>query len=69
MSPVTIFYAGMVWGEYEGTPKLYDLPDGIYIYYRDAWPGNNGRQWFLKDLTPVLDSDVPNTLRVFLLLL
>lgn len=63
-----VFYATLLYGEYKtcGALKfnLRDLPDGIYIYTTNETPN-----WYLRDLTPVLDEDVPKELKTLVLLM
>ena len=73
-SPVIrVFYGGQLYEELN--ISLYskgrlDIPDGAYIHippgirYVITEPG-----WYRKGLTPVLDQDVPPTLKALLLLL
>ena len=61
-----MFYATLLYGEYELTSSLYDLPDGVYIFEPED---RDGDYWFLKDLTPVLPEDVPKALRTLVLLM
>ena len=72
-SVIRVFYAGQLYEEWDMTlyPKgRLDIPDGAYIHippgmrYVITEPG-----WYRKDLTPVLDQDVPPTLKALLLLL
>lgn len=73
-SPVIrAFYGGQLyeeWGMALYSKDLLDIPDGAYIHippglrYVITEPG-----WYRKDLTPVLDQDVPPTLKALLLLL
>jgi len=65
MKRVIIFYAGLVYGDYDVCPRRADLPDGVFIYFKEA----HEKQWFLKDLTPVLLQDVPKELLLNVLLL
>lgn len=64
-----VFYAGMVYAEYDSNQALIkarpELPDGVFLHL----PHASGRPWFLKDLTPVLLSDVPPELQLLNLLL
>ena len=63
-----MFYAGLLHSEYflwkEMKAALLDLPDGVFIYV----PFAKGNKWYLKDLTPVYKDDIPNELKVQLLL-
>lgn len=65
MKPITGFYAGKIYDEWDRltVAELVDLPDDIYLYCR------NPDQWYLKDHTPVLLEDVPKELRLWVLLL
>ncbi len=73
-SPVIrAFYANQLykeWGMALYSKDLLDIPDAAYIHippglrYVITEPG-----WYRKDLTPVLDQDVPPTLKALLLLL
>ena len=73
-SPVIrVFYGNQLFEEWDMTTHLkgrLDIPDGAYIHiprgirYVITEPG-----WYRKDLTPVLDQDVPPTLKALLLLL
>ena len=70
---IRVFYANLLYEEWDMTlyPKgRLDIPDGAYIHIPPGIlnvitePG-----WYRKDLTPVLDQDVPPTLKALLLLL
>jgi hypothetical protein len=66
----TIFFAGMLYDEVDDMHRIrFDLPDGVYIYRRERYDNDKDRQWFLKDLTPILLDDVPQEYRTLLLLL
>ena len=60
-----IFYAGLLYSEEPVFSKtwLLDLPDGAYVYF------TKHKEWYRKDLTPVLLEDVPKELRLQILLL
>lgn len=65
-----VFYAGLLYGEYEtddlrllqvqGDLELYN---GGYVYNR------HDKRWYRMDGTPMLDVDVPINLKAMLLLL
>ena len=70
---IRIFYANQLYEERDMTLSSKGrlvIPDGAYIHiqpglrYVITEPG-----WYRKDLTPVLDQDVPPTLKALLLLL
>ena len=72
-SVIRVFYGGQLYEEWD--MLLYskgrlDIPDGAYIHipagirYVITAPG-----WYRKDLTLVLDQNVPPTLKALLLLL
>ncbi len=70
---IRVFYAGQLYEEWDTTTywnSRLDIPDGAYIHippglrYVITEPG-----WYRKGLTPVLDQDVPPTLKALLLLL
>ena len=73
-SPVIrVFYAGQLYEEWNlplFLKERHDIPDGAYVLVPPGMrialrePG-----WYRKDLTPVLDQDVPPTLKALLLLL
>ena len=72
-SVIRVFYDGQLYEEWD--MSLYskgrlDIPDGAYIHIP---PGlryvRTESGWYRKDLTPVLDQDVPPTLKALLLLL
>ena len=73
-SPVIrVFYANQLyeeWGISHYQKGRLDIPDGAYIHIP---PGILNAitmpRWYRKDLTPVLDQDVPPTLKALLLLL
>lgn len=71
MKRFTVFYAGLVYGEFEDAKSqwLYALPDGVYLYCREASGRQGDPKWLLKDLTPVLLEDVPKELRMNVLLM
>lgn len=67
----TVFYAGLLYGEFPAPPYPYrlwkrdfplDLPDGAYLHTPEG-------KWFRSDYTPVLDADVPLELKALCLLL
>ena len=72
MNKVLVFYATLLYGEYEYTQWCHslrlELPDGCYIrYQRYAWRGDP--IWYRKDLTPVLIEDVPKEIKALCLLM
>ena len=61
-----VFYAGLLYGEYTDLRYLHGFPDGAYIY-RPHDPDK--KYWYMSDLTPVLDIDVPKELKMLCLVL
>lgn len=63
-----VFYATLLYGTYNTSLGMRNavLPDGVYIYEPDD---KDKVYWYLKDLTPVLDVDVPKELKVLTLLM
>lgn len=66
MKPILVFYAGLLYGEYDQYPPAREMPDGAYLYCHklDTWYVAMHRGW-----TPINLSDVPKELRTYLLLL
>lgn len=68
MNHYLVFYAGLVYGEYEGGDwggVSITLPDGAYMLF-------NKKLWYAKrhsSLTPINLCDVPKELRLLTLLL
>jgi hypothetical protein len=64
---VYVFYADLLYKSYPFLmhQDLLELPDGCYLYT----PVLPDRQWFRKDLTPILFEDVPPTLKMLALIL
>ena len=71
MKRITVFYAGLIYEEFEDPNKLrlHELPDGAYIHLHRASGGPGDPKWLKKDFTPVLIEDVPKELRTMLLLM
>lgn len=70
MRKCVVFYAGMVWGEYDSWPSSEDRPDGAFINYMPGDAG--GRVWYVirGAWADVVDlDDVPKELRTICLLL
>ena len=69
MNKVFVFYATLLYGEYDSFLQFIpyqDLPEGCYLYYpKDRYK----IYWYLKDWTPVLPEDVPKELKTLVLLL
>lgn len=64
-SAVVIFYGEQIYDQYQSisdTTPMHELPDGVYIYLVSP------NEWYLKDLTPVLLTDVPKAYLTMLLL-
>lgn len=63
---IRVFYAGLLYGEYEGHPIYADLPEGAYI--ATSWPGG---QWYHKHhgVNLIMLEDVPKEVRTLALLL
>ena len=68
---VLLFYAGLLYEEFDHTPRTSELPNEIYqggiLYFTQ--PTRSDRQWYRCDLTPMLLEDVPKELRASVLLL
>lgn len=62
---VLVFYADLLYQKFDSifTADLINLPDGCYIW------APLSRRWLRKDLTPILDEDVPAVLKMHLLLI
>lgn len=70
----TVFYGRQIYAEYDDwkilRPLIKEMPDGIYLYEQVDMNKHRGISgWYLKDLTPVLDADVPPYLKHLQLLL
>lgn len=64
----TVFYGNQIYGEWESweilRPLMKEMPDGVYlleIHEINKRMGYTG--WYNKDLTPVLEADVPPYLK------
>ncbi len=68
MKNVTVFYATLLYGEYDkiSRAELLDLPEDVFLYYRIPAVGTH---WYRKDLTPRTEDDVPKELRLLALLM
>lgn len=60
-----VFYAGQLYGEFEESKSLLDLPDGAYIRF----PSKNWYIQFHGTKSPINLCDIPNEVRVLCLLL
>lgn len=72
MSKVLVFYATLLYGEYEAStfrelPRQ-ELPDGCYIRYPHA-PWWSDYLWYRKDLIPVPLKDVPKEIKALCLIM
>ena len=67
MKAVTVFYATLVYAQYDflETSVLIELPDGCYIHVAKM----HTPHWYRKDLSPVLIEDVPKEIKMLCLLM
>ena len=70
---ILVFYADQLLEEWD-LPLFwrnkFEVPDGAYLLVPDGMRMSIGKPgWYRKDLTPVLDADVPPTLKALVLLL
>ena len=63
-----VFYATLLYGEYTtiSSALLREFPEGCYLHFPR---GNCGTYWYLKDMTPVLEEDIPKELKTLVLLM
>ena len=69
---VTVFYAGLIYGEFDHFPKQHELPNEVYqggYVHGLRWAIMGSTPWYRCDRTPVLLEDVPKELRTIVLLM
>lgn len=66
MKAYTVFYAGLLYGEYDsgGWPSSHALPDGCYLRMSIGWWHHTGGTF-----QPIGFEEVPNELRAMVLLM
>ena len=71
MKPITVFYAGLLYGEYDSlsNEERMSLPDGCYIYVTSKKMFWKDKLWYCKDITPRQPHDVPPELLVSVMLM
>ena len=70
MKVVTVFYAGLLYGEYDDLADRLDWPDDVVIYKTaERYITFHPPGWYRKDFTPILEEEVPAKLKVLLMLL
>jgi hypothetical protein len=71
MKRFTIFHKGKVWGEFDKPHSawLNFLPEGSYVYCRDASGTRADPGWLRKDLSPASQAELPKEILTLALLL